>query len=39
MLGEHELATGKVALKDMQGGAQEEVALEEVVAQLRARTA
>ena len=37
MLGERELATGKVALKDMQGGEQEEIPLAEVIAQLQAR--
>jgi histidyl-tRNA synthetase len=37
MLGERELATGKVALKDMQGGEQQEIPLAEVVAQLQAR--
>ena len=34
MLGERELATGKVALKEMHGGGQEEVSLDEVVAYL-----
>jgi histidyl-tRNA synthetase len=37
MLGERELAAGKVALKAMQGGEQEEVSLDEVVAQLQRR--
>jgi histidyl-tRNA synthetase len=31
MFGERELATGKVALKNMQDGAQEEVALDAVI--------
>lgn len=39
MLGERELAMGKVAVKDMQGGAQEEVALDAVVGYLRHKTA
>jgi histidyl-tRNA synthetase len=37
MLGERELAAGKVALKDMQGGEQEEIALDDVVMQLQTR--
>jgi histidyl-tRNA synthetase len=37
MLGERELAMGKVALKDMQGGAQEEISLAEVISYLQAR--
>lgn len=39
MLGERELTMGKVAVKDMQGGAQEEVALDAVVGYLRHKTA
>lgn len=38
MLGERELATGKIALKDMQGGEQEEVALDAVIHYLRHKT-
>jgi histidyl-tRNA synthetase len=37
MLGERELADGKVTLKDMQGGEQEEIAVAEVVAHLQGR--
>jgi histidyl-tRNA synthetase len=37
MLGERELASGRVALKDMQGGEQTEISLLEVVAQLQQR--
>jgi histidyl-tRNA synthetase len=37
MLGERELAAGKVTLKDMQGGEQEEMPLAEVVGQLQER--
>jgi histidyl-tRNA synthetase len=37
MLGERELATGKVALKDMQGGDQEEIPLDEVITHLQRR--
>jgi histidyl-tRNA synthetase len=37
MLGERELAAGKVALKDMQGGGQEEMPYAEVVGYLQAR--
>jgi histidyl-tRNA synthetase len=37
MLGERELAAGKVALKDMQHGGQEEIPLAEVVARLQER--
>jgi histidyl-tRNA synthetase len=39
MLGERELAAGRVAVKDMQGGEQEEIALAEVVSRLQARAA
>ncbi|HXH12621.1 MAG TPA: histidine--tRNA ligase [Alphaproteobacteria bacterium] len=39
LLGERELATGKVAVKDMQGGAQEELALDAVAGYLRHKTA
>jgi histidyl-tRNA synthetase len=38
MLGERELAAGKVALKGMQGGQQEEVALDDVVRYLQDKT-
>jgi histidyl-tRNA synthetase len=37
MLGERELAMGKVALKDMQGGEQEEIPLAEVTHYLQGR--
>jgi histidyl-tRNA synthetase len=37
MLGERELAAGEVALKEMRGGEQEEVPLDEVVAYLQRR--
>jgi histidyl-tRNA synthetase len=37
MLGERELAAGKVALKDMQGGEQEEVPLAEVIGYIQQR--
>jgi histidyl-tRNA synthetase len=37
MLGERELAVGKVTLKDMQGGEQEEVGLNDVVEYLQRR--
>ncbi len=37
MLGERELAAGKVTLRDMQGGAQEEVGLREVVSYLQGK--
>jgi histidyl-tRNA synthetase len=39
VLGERELAAGKVALKDMHGGEQEEVSLDEVVGYLQRRAA
>jgi histidyl-tRNA synthetase len=38
MLGERELATGKAALKDMQGGEQEEVALDAVIRHVQRKT-
>ena len=37
MLGERELAAGKVALKDMQGGEQDEVPLAEVISYIQER--
>jgi histidyl-tRNA synthetase len=37
MLGERELAAGKAALKDMQGGEQEEIALDELIDHLQKR--
>ena len=37
MLGERELAAGKVSLKDMQGGKQEEMPLAEVIAYVQER--
>jgi histidyl-tRNA synthetase len=37
LLGERELAAGKVALKDMQGGEQEEIPLTEAISYLQAR--
>jgi histidyl-tRNA synthetase len=37
MLGERELAAGKVSLKDMQGGEQEEIPLTEVISYVQER--
>jgi histidyl-tRNA synthetase len=37
LLGERELAAGKVAVKDMQGGEQEQIALDEVISHLQQR--